>query len=153
MTLRVRSMRNDDIDRVYAIEEVAHRAPWSREILSDCVSVKYDCRVIEMDGDLSTDIAGYIICRYDGNVCHVLNICISPALQGKGHGQFLLQNVIDSLGEIAIGVVLLEVRPSNAVALHLYKKMGFQQTGIKRGYYREGPGIEDAVVLEKKILS
>ena len=146
-------MAPDDLDNVYAIEIAAHRAPWSREIIRDCLLVHYDCRVIEVGAPLETVIAGYIICRYDGNVCHVLNICISPALQGKGHGQFLLQNVIDSLGEIAIGVVLLEVRPSNAVALHLYKKMGFQQTGIKRGYYREGPGIEDAVVLEKKILS
>ena len=152
MTLRVRSMRNDDIDRVYAIEEVAHRAPWSRQILNDCVLVNYDCRVLEIESDKELELAGYVISRYDGDICHVLNICIAPALQNKGYGQFLLQNVIDSLTKSAFGSLLLEVRPSNPAALHIYQKMGFKQTGIKRGYYREGSVIEDGIVLEKQII-
>ena len=38
----VRAMQQTDIDSVYAIELQAHRAPWSRQILSDCVTVGYD---------------------------------------------------------------------------------------------------------------
>lgn len=151
MTLRVRPMLSDDIDKVCAIELAAHRAPWSRDIISDCVFVGYDCRVLEIDNGAEVELASYIISRYNDNVCHVLNLCVATALQGKGYGQLLLQNVIDLPQKPETESVLLEVRPSNAPALRLYQKMGFQQIGIKRGYYRDVENIEDAVVLQKQI--
>lgn len=40
-------MTESDIDAVYAIEKDVHIAPWSRDILRDCVRVGYDCRVFE----------------------------------------------------------------------------------------------------------
>lgn len=152
MTLRVRPMQSGDVDSVYAIELAAHRAPWSRDILRDCVLVNYDCRMLEIDNGFTVDTVGYVICRYDETVCHVLNLCIKPALQGKSYGQFLLQNVIDSLPDTVINMMVLEVRPSNLPALHLYQKMGFQEIGVKRGYYRDDQGNEDAVVLQRYIL-
>lgn len=146
-TPQVRGMQLNDIDTVYAIELVAHIAPWSREILHDCVLVGYDCRVLEVDNTL----ASYVINRYYENICHVLNLCVAPASQNKGYGRFLLQNVIDSLKDTDFSTVLLEVRPSNAAALHLYRKMGFRQVGIKKDYYSEGPELEDAIVLQKNL--
>ncbi len=152
MTLRVRAMLNTDIDRVYSIELVAHRAPWSRDILSDCVFVGYDCRVIEIEDEGAFELASYIICRYNENICHVLNLCVAPALQGKGYGNVLLQNVIDCPAQPTTESLLLEVRPTNTPALRLYHKMGFQQVGVKRGYYRDESSIEDAVVLQKQLI-
>ncbi len=150
MSLRVRAMKNADIDRVYAIELIAHRAPWSRNILSDCVFVGYDCRVLEIKNETKVELASYMICRYNDNICHILNLCVAPALQGRGYGQMLLQDVIDSPAQPTVESFLLEVRPSNAAALRLYQKMGFQQVGLKPGYYRDEQGVEDAVLLQKK---
>ena len=151
MTLRVRAMQNTDLDRVYAIEAVAHRAPWGRDILSDCVFVGYDCRVVEVENDKGAELAGYVISRYDDTICHVLNLCMAPAFQGKGFGRYLLQNVIDAPAKPEAKIVILEVRPSNIIALSLYQKMGFQQLGIKQGYYNDEQGIEDGLVLQKII--
>lgn len=151
MTLRVRPMQSSDIDSVYAIEIAAHRSPWSRDIIRDCVLVNYDCRIIEENSSSDVILAGYIICRYDGNICHILNLCIAPTLQGSGYGQFLLQNVIDSQKNTTVDTIILEVRPSNLAAIHLYQKMGFLQIGIKPGYYHDDNCIEDAVVLQKKM--
>ena len=144
-------MNINDIDGVYAIELAAHRAPWSRSILHDCVMVHYDCYVIEVDNKEGVVLAGYIIYRIQEKSCHVLNICIAPASQGKGYGQYLLKNRIDSMTSASIETVNLEVRPSNLTALHIYQKMGFQQVGTKRGYYRDWQSIEDAVVLQKNL--
>lgn len=151
MMLRVRPMHNDDLDAVHAIETSAHRMPWSREIIRDCIFVHYDCRVLEIDTDTNPKLAGYIISRCDGNSYHILNLCVAPALQGKRYGQFLLQNILDSQQGNSIEKIILEVRPSNLVALHLYQKMGFQQIGIKKDYYKDEQSAEDGVVLEKKI--
>ena len=151
MTFRVRAMQQSDIASVYAIELAAHRAPWSSNILSDCVLVGYDCRVLEVDTGGCFEIASYVISRYNENLCHVLNLCVAPALQGKGYGRHLLQNVIDSPAKEAVNTMVLEVRPSNHVALSLYQKMGFEQVAIKYGYYRDEDGIEDGVVLQRII--
>jgi ribosomal-protein-alanine N-acetyltransferase len=47
----------------------------------------------------------------------------------------------------------LEVRPSNTAAARLYHSMGFEQVGIRRGYYQATVGREDAAVLRKMLLS
>jgi ribosomal-protein-alanine N-acetyltransferase len=39
----------------------------------------------------------------------------------------------------------LEVRPSNAAALALYRGLGFRLTSVRKGYYRDD--CEDALVL------
>ena len=46
------------------------------------------------------------------------------------------------------GAVTLEVRPSNQVAQHLYRKYGFRFTGVHAGYYRDG---EDAWLMAVEI--
>ncbi len=151
MIYKVRPMQHIDIDKVYEIEVMAHRAPWGRGILSDCVTVGYDCRLLEVGDESSLELASYIICRYHDSVCHILNLCVLPKLQQKGLGQMLLQDVLNFPADKRTKCFVLEVRPSNIPALQLYYKLGFQQIGIKPGYYIDGESIEDAIVLEKVI--
>jgi ribosomal-protein-alanine N-acetyltransferase len=50
--------------------------------------------------------------------------------------------------------IILEVRPTNEPAFALYKKLGYEQIGIRKGYYPASPdtGIrEDAIVMAKSI--
>jgi ribosomal-protein-alanine N-acetyltransferase len=42
--------------------------------------------------------------------------------------------------------VLLEVRPSNPIAVHLYESLGFERIGVRKGYYQAHGGREDALV-------
>ena len=151
MILRTRPREIADLDSVYAIEIVVHRTPWSHGIFNDCILVGYDCRVIEIQTLSGNLIAGYIISRFDDSSCHILNLSVTPKFQGQGYGQLLIQQILDSLAGTLIHSIVLEVRPSNLSAIHLYEKMGFQQCGIKPGYYRDGESVEDAFVLEKKI--
>ncbi|HEY5806387.1 MAG TPA: hypothetical protein VIT67_00375, partial [Povalibacter sp.] len=44
--------------------------------------------------------------------------------------------------------VFLEVRPSNAVAIHLYESMRFERIGLRKGYYQAVGGREDALVYK-----
>ncbi|CEG56933.1 ribosomal protein S18-alanine N-acetyltransferase [Legionella fallonii] len=151
MIASIRRMKETDIDNVYAIETSVHVAPWSRNILRDCVLVGYDCRVLEItDENSGAVLGGYIIARVSNNTCHVLNFCIAKQLQSKGWGRKLLQTFLDSLSEV--GSVVLEVRPSNSTALHLYQTMGFEQLELKKEYYKDSHGIEDAILLRKQLV-
>ena len=151
MTVSLRNMNQSDIDAVYSIEMAAHRAPWPRDILAECLHAGFDCRVVESLEGNEVSLIGYVMCRYTENSCHILNLCVTPPLQGKGYGQLLLQDLIDSPAEAFVYKLVLEVRPSNIIANRLYKKMGYEQTGLKRGYYRDNQTIEDAMILEKKL--
>ncbi len=145
-------MTESDIDHVYAIEKEVHIAPWERDILRDCVRVGYDCRVLDIDVGNRLIIGGYIISRHSNKCCHILNFCIAKSFQSQGYGRQFLKKVLHSLTESQyIDHVVLEVRPSNKSALHLYQSMGFEQIEIKPAYYVEGDHVEDAIVL-KKIL-
>jgi ribosomal-protein-alanine N-acetyltransferase len=48
-------------------------------------------------------------------------------------------------------VVYLEVRPSNADAIALYRRAGFSRIGVRRNYYRAAGGREDALVLARNL--
>ena len=146
-------MTEFDIDNVYAIEKDVHIAPWSRDILFDCVLVGYDCRVFEItDENKSIILGGYIICRHSNQICHILNFCLAKSIQSKGYGRKILQRILLSLVQLdEIDYVVLEVRPSNKVALHLYTSMGFEQEEIIPAYYTDNNGVEDAIVLKKKL--
>ncbi|HBD7494987.1 TPA: ribosomal protein S18-alanine N-acetyltransferase, partial [Legionella pneumophila] len=141
---------DSDIENVYSIETNVHIAPWSKDILRDCVLVGYDCRVLEINNGDSSILAGYIISRISNNSCHILNLCIAKPLQSKGLGRKLLQTVLYSLSKYTqTESVILEVRPSNSAALHLYETMGFEKVEIKKDYYKDKNTVEDAILLKK----
>lgn len=140
-----------DIDRVHMIEMAGHIAPWSRDVLRDCVLVGFDCRVIEIQNDKMDSVLGYMICKIHLNICHILNLCVDPEEQKKGYGRMLLNSLFDSVKHQRIKEFVLEVRPTNKVALKLYEKLGFIEEGRKIAYYKDANGIEDAIILKKII--
>jgi len=153
MTCNIRQMMDYDIDNVYAIETAVHIAPWSKNIIRDCVLVGYDCRVLEVNVTTSAPVlAGYIISRIANNSCHILNLCIAKPLQSKGYGRKLLQTVLHSVAKLPeIDNIVLEVRQSNSIALHLYETLEFKQVEIKKDYYKDKNSSEDAILLKKNL--
>jgi len=65
-------------------------------------------------------------------------------------GRTLLAHCEQQARSVGAPGLLLEVRPSNAVALAFYRKSGFVQIGVRRGYYPAGRNQrEDALVMQK----
>lgn len=151
MFYRIRAMQQNDLEEVYAIEKASHREPWTREIIRDCLLVGYDCRILELTFPLLKQIAGYIISRYSVSNCHILNLCIKKNKRRKGYGEKLLNSVLDALLFSEINTIFLEVRLSNTAAISLYEKLGFQKELIKKDYYIDTQGTEDAIVFKKDI--
>ncbi|MFI3177939.1 MAG: ribosomal protein S18-alanine N-acetyltransferase, partial [Methylococcaceae bacterium] len=77
---------------------------------------------------------------------HILNISVDPVEKNQGIGRKMLENLID----VARGraeTVFLEVRPSNTAAIALYEDVGFNEIGVRKGYYPAENGREDAIML------
>ena len=141
-SLRQRRMRDGDIAAVIAIENESYPFPWSEPIFRDCLRVGYTCRVLEdRDG-----LCGYGILSMGAGEAHVLNICVDPSLRGCGAGRRLLYWLLHRARAAGNEAVFLEVRPSNPHAVRLYESAGFEQVGLRRGYYQAEHGREDALV-------
>jgi ribosomal-protein-alanine N-acetyltransferase len=144
-TVEVRPMNELDVPMVVAVERAGYQFPWSEGIFRDCLRVGYVCRVIECGGDL----AGYGIMSMGAGEAHILNVCIREDYRCRGFARKLLQYLLERARAAGMSEAFLEVRPSNTVASRLYLSLGFEQVGIRRGYYQSTAGREDACVLRR----
>ena len=82
-------------------------------------------------------IVGMIAWRELGGEVEILDLAIHPNYRRHGHGFFLLKTFVQNLCQSAVQKIFLEVRESNAAALALYRKLGFQISGRRPNYYRK----------------
>lgn len=140
---RIRAMSMPDLPAVLAIERRSYEFPWTEEIFKDCIRVGYYCQVIVSAGA----IVGYGVMTIGAGEAHVVNLCIKPECRHQGLGRHLLTHIMDEARLSGAGNMFLEVRPSNQVAINLYLNMGFNEIGIRKGYYPARNGREDALIL------
>lgn len=146
-------MREADVPIVMAIEAGAYDYPWTPGIFRDCLRAGYQCWVLELGDDFfSRQILGYGVLSVASDEAHVLNVCIAREQQGQGHGRRVLRWLIDLARRQRVQRIFLEVRPSNAAALTLYRDEGFHEIGRRPRYYPTAQGREDALVLARELL-
>ena len=144
----IRPMHELDVPVVVAIERSSYQFPWSEGIFRDCLRVGYVCRVVEADGDT----AGYGIMSVGAGEAHVLNVCVRDEYRCRGLARRVLLYLLDRARIAGMYEAFLEVRPSNIAAARLYHSLGFEQVGVRRGYYQATVGREDAAVLRRILL-
>ena len=145
--LEIRPMHELDVPVVVAIERSAYQFPWSEGIFRDCLRVGYICRLAEVGGE----IAGYGIMSIGAGEAHILNVCVRDEYRGRGIARKLLLYLVERARSAGMYEAYLEVRPSNTIAARLYHSLGFEQVGLRRGYYQATNGREDAVVLRRAL--
>lgn len=145
--LSFRPMALSDLDKVLEVETRAYAFPWSRGIFTDCLSAGYDCRVALVE----QRIVGHAVMSSAAGESHLLNVCVQRDQQGQGIGRALVEHVVHRSRTLGSEVLLLEVRPTNIVALRLYDTLGFVQIGTRKDYYPAALGREDAWVLMLKL--
>lgn len=146
--VEIRPMHELDVPVIVAIERAAYQFPWSEGIFRDCLRVGYVCRVVEA----GRDTAGYGIMSIGAGEAHILNVCVRDEYRGRGFARKMLVYLLDRALAAGMHEAFLEVRPSNTAAARLYQAMGFEQVGVRRGYYQATVGREDAAVLRRVLL-
>ena len=139
----VRLLKPADLDRVMEIENSAYAFPWTLGIFEDCLRVGYVCQGLNMGNTL----AGYSVQSQSAGECHLLNICIDPAWQGRGLGSLMLEQCIRLARQARCNSMFLEVRSSNRAGISLYHKRGFHIVGERPDYYRAAHGRESAMIM------
>jgi ribosomal-protein-alanine N-acetyltransferase len=141
----IRPMRASDVAEVVAIERASYQFPWSDGIFRDCLRVGYLCRVVTVE----RQVLAYGVMSFGAGEAHILNLCVSEAYRCRGVGKRLLGALVERAAAAGMAEAFLEVRPSNTAAIRLYLALGFEQVGMRRGYYQAVGGREDAAVLKR----
>ena len=142
-------MQPSDLKPVADVERAAYDYPWSLGIFRDCLLAGYYSLVLVVaDG-----VQGYGIMSIAAAEAHLLNLCVHPRAQHMGYGRRLLEALLAKAQDSEVEKIFLEVRPSNQVAVHLYRSAGFEQIGIRPAYYQAEHGREDAVILAATLRS
>ena len=143
----IRAMRGSDVADVVAIERASYQFPWSEGIFRDCLRVGYTCRV----ATLGRQVAGYGVMSVGAGEALHGRVEPGEAARCRGVGRRLLASLIERAAAAGMADAFLEVRPSNTVAIRLYLALGFEQVGMRRGYYQAANGREDAAVLRRAL--
>jgi ribosomal-protein-alanine N-acetyltransferase len=89
--------------------------------------------------------AGFLLAWRLGGDLEILTVAVDPSQRWAGIGTALVGTATAEARALGCERVLLEVRASNAAALALYRRAGFIEDGLRRGYYSDP--TEDAVLM------
>jgi ribosomal-protein-alanine N-acetyltransferase len=169
---RMRAMVPADLVDVIALEhELFPDDPWTPEMFADEVAQPPESRLYLLaeaeagDGGVADReivsgrgaasglvMAGYAGLMFipGGTQADVLTIAVRPAYWGQGIGSALLGALLGAARARGRAEVFLEVRADNPRAHGLYLRRGFEELGVRRGYYQ--PSGVDAIVMRKDLL-
>lgn len=140
-------MTEQDLDEVMAIEKESFSLPWSRDSymgeLKNSFANYFVC-------DCAGDIAGYVGIWVVFEEAHITNVAVRNTYRAQGIGQVLMAEAEKTARAKKATRILLEVRPSNEVALHMYKNLGYIKTAIRPAYYSDNG--EEAIVMTKYLF-
>ena len=142
-SLTFRFMNINDIDDILKIEHESFTLPWSREaFLNELTTNQYAFYLgLEEEGK----IIGYCGIWIVVDEAQITNVAILPEYRGKKLGEAIMRQVMEVASERGARTMSLEVRVSNSIAQSLYRKLGFQNGGIRKNYYSDNQ--EDALVM------
>jgi ribosomal-protein-alanine N-acetyltransferase len=168
---RLRALERADLVDVLALEhELFPEDPWTAEMFAGEIAQPPESRLYllaEADaGDGGIDrrgivsgggapagpvMAGYAGMMFlpDGSQADVLTIAVRAAFWGRGIGSALLGALLAAARDRGCAEVFLEVRADNPRARGLYLRRGFEEIGVRRGYYQ--PSGTDAIVMRKDL--
>jgi [ribosomal protein S18]-alanine N-acetyltransferase len=94
------------------------------------------------------ELVGFILGQIAADEAEILTLGVRADRQRHGIAKRLVEALSRAAKNAEVRKLHLEVGASNAPALALYKKLGFQEAGRRKGYYeRPGHAAEDAVAL------
>ena len=140
--IEIGALTPEQIEAVVAIETAAFTTPWQAETFRGLLGRDGIVLLTMTEG---VEVIGYAVLWCIVDQGELANIAIAEHRRGEGLGAHLLRSVLDAARDRGVEKLFLEVRESNAAALAMYDRFGFDRVGVRRNYY-ERP-VEDAHVM------
>ena len=140
--MKIRRIEKKDLNSILVLEKLLYKDPWNeKNFESELSGNDYAYMYVLEENDVILGYAGFWL-SYE--YATITKVSINPAIQNKGLGYYLFNQVMEIAKELGATSFSLEVRESNIIAQKLYLKSGYQKVSIRKGYYSDG---ENAIVM------
>ena len=140
----IRAARRDDLAAISALEQGCFTTYTLNKRQLNYLQQRQSTvfLVAEQDGRIVGEGIALVRHHKQSVSGRVYSLAVDPALRGRGIGQQLMREMVEQLRHRAVGRIYLEVEASNAPAIHLYQRLGFDSVGTLPDYYGDGrPGL------------
>ncbi|WP_314923353.1 ribosomal protein S18-alanine N-acetyltransferase [Mogibacterium diversum] len=144
--IRVRIAKSSDLDDIYELDVQTFAMPWSKEALSYDILENDNAFVIVAEHE--GEFAGYADIWTVLDEADLNSIAVRVDFRRNGIGDAIMLAMIEMLSTSGVATINLEVRVSNMPAIKLYKKYGFNECGVRPGYYLDNG--EDALIMKRE---
>lgn len=150
---------DDPVDAIMVVMqdafESAYGEAWTRKQVADALitpSTHYTLAGQDEDAPIVAErTTGFTLSRHAADEEELLLIAVRPEYRGNGIGLKLLKDFAESAKARGTATIFLEMRSGNP-AERLYRAFGFEQVGVRRGYYRGAVGGPlDAITFALKL--
>ncbi len=144
--IEIISMNESHVASIAQLEKLCFSDPWSENSIATELNSRLSYWLVAVEDG---EVVGYIGSQSVLGESDMMNVAVHPDHRRRGIAEMLVNALSHDLKERANVCLTLEVRVSNAPAIALYEKLGFQQVGLRKNYYRNPK--EDALILRKAL--
>lgn len=141
--MEIKELTREYIKDVAEIESRCFSKPWSEITIAAELENEFSKFYIAVENGRAVGYVGLYVLTGEADV---VRVAVLPAYRKRGIARAVLSESLKA----AEGEVFLDVRESNYAAIHLYKSLGFEDTGIRKNYYSNP--TENAVLMKRKCL-
>ena len=146
--LRIRTMKEEDLDQVKVIDRMSFSLPWpdhsyDYEFYKNPLSLLWVAEVDE--NEAKHRVVGTLVIWLIVDEAHIATIAVHPDYRNQGIAGQMLAEALKAAVERGMLQATLEVRASNTYAQQLYNRFGFEIVGRRQRYYRDNN--EDALIM------
>lgn len=140
-------MNETHINGVYELSKECFATPWTLDSINNELNNSLAKYVIAQDSSTG-DVIGFVGVWIIAGEGDITNIAVSSKYRKQGIASNLLIKLFEVCKTFDCNDITLEVRSSNVPAKNLYKKFGFKEEGLRKGYYSDNG--EDALIMWKR---
>lgn len=141
--MQIEPMTAAHLADILEVERGSFSHPWTEAMFLEELAGKFSVYRVAIENGRAVGYMGMWILADEG---HITNIAVSLEFRRRGVASALLDSFIQLAADRSLQFMTLEVRASNAGAIALYKKKGFELVGRRKNYY---DNAEDALLMTK----
>ena len=152
--MKLRYAASEDAILLAEVHARAFDTAWTAPDIERLMNIMGGFALIAEDENDGGGVIGFLLARALGGEAEILTLAVAPWARRKGVAWALVEATAAEAAARDARTLFLEVAADNDAAIAVYRKAGFVEAGLRRGYYaRPDARPMDALVLRRALNS